>query len=85
MVRQPEDRDLHGETTFRIHDLHERQLQNSCQDHCSCTEFVKKTVHTISRSKSVGSISNKMDPEGKTKIISDAKKQITTTLMALTT
>ena len=50
-------------------DLHERPPQNSFQDHGSGTDFIKKTFHTISRSKSVGSISNEMDPEGKTKII----------------
>ena len=33
------------------------------------TEFLKQSFSTISRSKSVASISNDMDPEGKTKIL----------------
>ena len=50
---------------------------NSFQDHpelhgrhpLQSNDFVKKTFHTISRSRSVASISNEMDPEGKTKIL----------------
>ena len=33
------------------------------------TNFVKKTFHTIYRSKSVSNVSNEMDPDGKTKIL----------------
>ena len=50
-------------------DLHERPPQNSFQDHESGTDLIKKTFHTISRSRSVASISNETDPDGKTKII----------------
>ena len=60
--------DLHGRHPQNS-DPHERLPQNSFQDHGSGTDFIKKTFHTISRSKSVGSISNEIDPEGKTKII----------------
>ena len=47
-------------------ELHE---SHSFQDHQETNDFVKKTFHTIYRSKSVASISNEMDPEGKTKIL----------------
>ena len=51
--------------------------RNSFQDHpelhgrhpLQSNDFVKKTFHIISRSKSVASISNEMDPDGKTKIL----------------
>ena len=56
--------DLHGENTDNLHgesaDLH--GPPNS-------TEFLKQSFSTISRSKSVASISNNTDPEGKTKIL----------------
>ena len=39
------------------------------QDHEESTKFVKKTFHAIYRSKLVSSISNEMDPDGKTKIL----------------
>ena len=39
------------------------------QDDEESTKFVKKTFHTTYRSKSVSSISNEMDPDGKTKIL----------------
>ena len=65
--RHPEE-EFDGEPHSDM-DLHERQPQNSFQNHCSCTYFVKKTFHTISRSKLVGSISNETDPEEKIKII----------------
>ena len=50
---------------------------NSFQDHpklhwrqpFQSNDFVRKTFHTISRSKSVASISNEIDPDGKTKIL----------------
>ena len=48
--------DLHGQQT---RDLHGAQG----------TEFLKQSFSTISRSKSVSSISNDTDPEGKTKIL----------------
>ena len=61
--------DLHGEKTDDPHgergDLH----GTSFQDHWRSTELLKKSFSTISRSKSVGSISNDTDPEGKTKIL----------------
>ena len=61
---------LHGENT----DPHGGQQENlhganSFQDHQEGTDFVKKTFATIYRSKSVASISNDTDPEGKTKIL----------------
>ena len=37
--------------------------------HQETNDFVKKTFHTIYRSKLVASISNETDPEGKTKIL----------------
>ena len=46
--------------------LHE---SHSFQDHQESNDFVKKTFCTINRSKSVASISNEMDPEGKTNIL----------------
>ena len=49
--------DLHGQQT---RDLHGAQ---------GSTEFLKQSFSTISRSKSVASISNDTDPEGKTKIL----------------
>ena len=42
---------------------------NSFQDHQESTEFLKKTFNTVHRSRSVASISNNMDPDGKTKIL----------------
>ena len=62
--------DLHGESA----DLHGNQRENlhgtnSFQDHQESTDFVKKAFSTISRSKSVASISNNTDPEGKTKVL----------------
>ena len=60
--------DLHGRHPQNS-DLHEWPPQNSFQDHGLGTDFIKKIFHTIFRSMSVGSISNEMDPEGKTKII----------------
>ena len=69
--------DLHGENTDDLHgergdphghhrgDLH----GTSFQDHSRSTEFLKQSFSTISRSKSVASISNNTDPEGKTKIL----------------
>ena len=47
-------------------DLHGR---HSFQDPEESTKFLKKTFHTIYRSKSVSSISNETDPDGKTKIL----------------
>ena len=67
--------DLHGENTDDLHgksadhhgqhrgDLH----GTSFQDHSNSTEFLKQSFSTISRLKSVASISNNTDPEGKTK------------------
>ena len=47
---------------------------NSFQDHLGSTDFHKQSFSTISRLKSVASISNDTDPEGKTKILSLADK-----------
>ena len=62
--------DLHGENADphgdKIENLHGA---NSCQDHQESTDFLKKSFSTISRSKSVASIRNDTDPEGKTKIL----------------
>ena len=52
--------DLHGQQRGQTGDLH--GASNS-------TEFLKQSFSTISRSKSVASISNNTDPEGKTKIL----------------
>ena len=62
--------DIHGESA----DLHRDQQgnfhgSNFFQDHHKGTDFVKKAFSTISRLKSVASISNDTDPEGKTKIL----------------
>ena len=67
--------DLHGENTDNLHgesaDLHGQHRGDphgaSFQDHC--TEFLKQSFSTISRLKTVASISNNTDPEGKTKIL----------------
>ena len=69
--------DLHGEKTDDLHgesaDLHGQHRGDlpgtSFQDHSNSTEFLKQSFSTISRSKSVASISNDTDPEGKTKIL----------------
>ena len=55
------------QTSMRQHrgDLH----GTSFQDHSNSTEFLKQSFSTISRLKSVASISNNTDPEGKTKIL----------------
>ena len=47
-------------------DLHGR---HSFQDQEESAKFVKKTFHTIYRSKLVSSISNETDSDGKTKIL----------------
>ena len=52
--------DLHGQQRGQTGDLHGAQ---------GSTEFLKQSFSTISRSKSVASISNDTDPEGKTKIL----------------
>ena len=52
--------DLHGQQRGQTRDLHGAQ---------GSTEFLKQSFSTISRSKSVSSISNDTDPEGKTKIL----------------
>ena len=62
---------LHGRLSSNVHerlsnDLHGR---HSFQDHEESTKFLKKTFHTIYTSKSVSSISNEMDPDSKTKIL----------------
>ena len=70
--------DLHGEDSEtsmeKGADPHGGQQENlhganSFQDHQESTDFVKKTFATIYRSKSVASIHNSTDPEGKTKIL----------------
>ena len=52
--------DLHGQQRGQTGDLHGASHS---------TEFLKQSFSTISRSKSVASISNDTDPEGKTKIL----------------
>ena len=52
--------DLHGQQRGQTGDLHGAP---------GSTEFLKQSFSTISRSKSVASISNDTDPEGKTKIL----------------
>ena len=52
--------DLHGQQRGQTGDLHGAS---------GSTEFLKQSFSTISRSKSVASISNNTDPEGKTKIL----------------
>ena len=52
--------DLHGQQRGQTRDLHRAQ---------GSTEFLKQSFSTICRSKSVASISNDTDPEGKTKIL----------------
>ena len=73
-----EDRSRSRSSTQSAHSIELKSFQDnpeklceSCsfQDHQETNEFVKKTFHTIYRSKSVASISNEMDPEGKTKIL----------------
>ena len=69
--------DLHWENTDDLHgkrgDLHGHQRGDLhgtyFQDHSRSTEFLKQLFSTISRLKSVASISNDTDPEGKTKIL----------------
>ena len=58
-----ESADPHGDQRENLHGA------NSFQDHQESTDFLKKSFSTISRSKSVTSISNDTDPEGKTKIL----------------
>ena len=61
--------DLHGERGD-LHGHHRGDLHGtSFPDHSRSTEFLKQSFSTISRLKSVGSISNDTDPEGKTKIL----------------
>ena len=63
--------DLHGEKTDNLHgesaDLHGQR--GDLYGTPNITEFLKQSFSTISRSKSVASISNDTDPEGKTKIL----------------
>ena len=67
--------DLHGEETGNLHgesaDLHGQQRGQRGDLHGTPngTQFFKQSFSTISRSKSVASISNDTDPEGKTKIL----------------
>ena len=55
--------------SMRCHTLKNLHGSHSFQDHQESNDFVKKTFHTIYRSESVASISNEIDPEGKTKIL----------------
>ena len=62
--------DLHGESAdLHGHHRGDHHGNNSFQDHSRSTEFLKQLFSTISRLKSVASISNDTDPEGKTKIL----------------
>ena len=62
--------DLHGESADPHRDQQENlHGTNFYQDHQESTDFVKKSFSTIYRLKSVASISNDTDPEGKTKIL----------------
>ena len=66
---------LHGEKTGNLHgesaDLHGQQRGQRGDLHgaSGSTEFLKQSFSTISRSKSVATISNDTDSEGKTKIL----------------
>ena len=64
--------DLHGENIDDLHgvsaDLH-GQHRGDLHGTSNSTEFLKQSFSTISRSKSVASIGNDTDPEGKTKIL----------------
>ena len=62
---------LHGRHSSNVHESLPNELhgRHCFQDHEESTKFVKKTFHTIYRSKLVSSISNEMDPDGKTKIL----------------
>ena len=66
--------DLHGEKTDNLHgesaDLHGQR--GDLHGTPNGTQFLKQSFSTISRSKSVASISNNTDPEGKTKILTVA-------------
>ena len=76
---QDHSSNLHGEKTDNLHgesaDLHGQQRgdlhghRGDLHGTPNSTEFLKQSFSTISRSKSVASISNNMDPEGKTKIL----------------
>ena len=63
--------DLHGEKTDNLHgesaNLHGQR--GDLHGTPNGTQFLKQSFSTISRSKSVASISNNTDPEGKTKIL----------------
>ena len=63
--------DLHGEKTDNLHgesaNLHGQR--GDLHGTPNGTQFFKQSFSTISRSKSVASISNDTDPEGKTKIL----------------
>ena len=63
--------DLHGEKTDNPHgesaDLHGQR--GDLHGTPNGTEFINQSFSTISRSKSMASISNNTDPEGKTKIL----------------
>ena len=70
--------DLHGNQRQNLHgesvNLHGNQSKNlygtnSFRDHLGSTGFIKQSFSTISRLKSVASISNDTDQEGKTKIL----------------
>ena len=63
--------DFHESHPDKYYNDHQDKLHgdNSFQDHQESTDFIKKTFATIYRSKSVASISNETDPEGKTKIL----------------
>ena len=71
--------DLHGEKTGNLHgesaDLHGQQRgdlhgqRGDLHGTPNSTQVLKQSFSTISRSKSVASISNDTDPEGKTKIL----------------
>ena len=72
-----EDRSTSRSATQSAHSIEQNSFEDHpeihgkhyFQDHQESNDFVEKTFHTIYRSKSVGSMSNKIDPEGKTKIL----------------
>ena len=76
---QDHSSNLHGEKTDNLHgesaDLHGQQRgdlhgqRGDLHGTPNSTEFLKQSFSIISRLKSVASISNDMDPEGKTKIL----------------
>ena len=76
-----EDRSRSRSTTWSAHSIEQHSFQNHPELHerlpndlhgrhpFETNTVVSRTFHSISRSKAVASISNEMDPDGKTKIV----------------